>query len=809
MLRTMNFRTKLLGILAVPLIGLLAVTAFAVSDRLGEADSSARARDRIGVVASAEALAQQVRLEEGISGKEVATGDRSVANDQRASTDAAIAAFHHALSSAGGSSSNAYDVAVTRLETNLRALSTYRSSVDLGTDASFFLTGYENVLTNISNLVSTVADETSSPQLSRQTAALAALARAQDAIAGEWAVLQVSFTRGAMAITESSELKATVTDRERWLGVYEGLASSASLDEVRNQIASEDAQQAEAYERTALAAADDPTVPLDGDVNVWEKAMRGRLTGMSNAAVRQITSIDAQAVATHNAAVDALRRFLLVVGAVIAVSVGLALLVARAVTRPLRKLTLAAQTLADVQLPGLVAGLRSPGADDQSYLLATIRPIEIRSTDEIGVLASAFNSVQAVAVDVAAEQADLLRKGISDIFVNLARRNQVLIDRQIEFLDELEAAEHNPDQLDQLYRLDHLATRMRRNAESLLVLAGLESTRKRTRPVPLIDVVRAAIGEVEEYVRVDLAAFDDVEIMGNAAVDLGHLLAELLENATNFSPPTSRVEVYGVASDNGYVLTVVDEGIGMSEAQLEETNTLLSKPAPIGLALSRSLGFTVIGRLAARFGVGVRLMTSPAQGVSAVVNIPQQLLVTDEVESAPITDGDSSTEAFVAPPELRLVSDEPDASTDEDWELEWPDDDNADRVLPVALDNEDLAAPTLELALPQGAQFERGVASLLRGDDVLGPAGLIEPPLGPRPAATRPAATHSGLAKRLPNREAIDEDAYATDGGGSRLPITAGRRSPEEVRTMLARYRTGLQRGRTGDEPTGDDGETA
>ena len=286
-----------------------------------------------------------------------------------------------------------------------------------------------------------------------------------------------------------------------------------------------------------------------------------------------------------------------------------------------------------MQLPGLVSGLRSPGADDQSYLLATIRPIEVRSQDEIGQLAEAFNTVQAVAVDVAAEQADLLRKGIGDIFVNLARRNQVLIDRQIEFLDELEAAENDPDQLGQLYRLDHLATRMRRNAESLLVLAGIESTRKRTKPVPLVDVVRAAIGEVEDYVRVEIAEFEEVEITGNAAVDLGHLLAELLENATNFSPPTSRVEIHGAAKESGYVLTIVDEGIGMSEEQIADANALLAKPPPVGLALTRSLGFTVVGRLAARFGVGVRLTASPAGGVSAIVHVPRLLLVIDETET--------------------------------------------------------------------------------------------------------------------------------------------------------------------------------
>ena len=154
-------------------------------------------------------------------------------------------------------------------------------------------------------------------------------------------------------------------------------------------------------------------------------------------------------------------------------------------------------------------------------------------------------------VEVAEEQGALLRKGIGDIFINLARRNQTLLDRQIEFIDQLEANEEDPDQLDNLFKLDHLATRMRRNAESLLVLAGAEPPRRRGRPVALADVVRVAIGEVEDFARISLLALDDVTVGGNVAVDLAHLLSELMENATHFSPPDTTVEIVGHRSDDG------------------------------------------------------------------------------------------------------------------------------------------------------------------------------------------------------------------------------------------------------------------
>ena len=178
-------------------------------------------------------------------------------------------------------------------------------------------------------------------------------------------------------------------------------------------------------------------------------------------------------------------------------------------------------------------------------LSETLTPIDINSKDEIGQLADAFNSIQQVTVEVAEEQAALLRKGIGDIFINLARRNQTLLDRQIEFIDQLEANEEDPDQLDNLFKLDHLATRMRRNAESLLVLAGAEPPRRRGRPVALADVVRVAIGEVEDFARIQLLALDDATVGGNVAVDLAHLLSELMENATHFSPPDTTVEIVG------------------------------------------------------------------------------------------------------------------------------------------------------------------------------------------------------------------------------------------------------------------------
>ena len=193
-----------------------------------------------------------------------------------------------------------------------------------------------------------------------------------------------------------------------------------------------------------------------------------------------------------------------------------ALAAARSITRPLRELTEAADHLAEERLPQLVDALRHPVDDDEHYLSAAIEPIAVRSDDELGHLAQAFNAVQSVAVDVAAEQATLLKKGISDLYVNLARRNQALLDRQIQLLDQLEREEQDTEVLEHLYLLDHLATRMRRNAESLLILAGAESGPRRSKPVEVVDVVRAAVSEVEEYERVELGTLAAATLHGPA-----------------------------------------------------------------------------------------------------------------------------------------------------------------------------------------------------------------------------------------------------------------------------------------------------
>jgi K+-sensing histidine kinase KdpD len=243
--------------------------------------------------------------------------------------------------------------------------------------------------------------------------------------------------------------------------------------------------------------------------------------------------------------------------------------------------------------------------------------------------------VHSTAVRVAAEQA-ALRRSVADMFLSLGRRLQALVHRQLELLDELERTEADPQQLRSLFRLDHLATRMRRNAENLLVLSGAEPVRRWSEPVPLPRVIRAASAEIEDYNRVGVMPMADVRIVGHAVSDIVHLLAELIENAAAFSPPGTRVQVSGEPAAHGYLLEVEDQGIGMADEELELANEQLAKPTTIDLASAQRLGFYVVGRLAARHGVKVRLRRSWFGGVAALVLLPSALLGGPETEMEPV-----------------------------------------------------------------------------------------------------------------------------------------------------------------------------
>ncbi|MDJ0385458.1 nitrate- and nitrite sensing domain-containing protein [Streptomyces sp. G-G2] len=299
----------------------------------------------------------------------------------------------------------------------------------------------------------------------------------------------------------------------------------------------------------------------------------------------------------------------------------LAGMMARQMGRSMRRLRSAAFDVAEQRLPMLVDQLSrtDPGKVDTRVV-----PIPIDSLDEIGEVARAFDQVHREAVRLAAEQA-LLRGNVNAIFTNLSMRNQSLIEGQLTLITDLENNEADPDQLENLFRLDHLATRMRRNGENLLILAGEEPGRRWDQPVPLVDVLRAASSEVEQYERVELSGVSEAEIHGQAVTDLVHLLAELLENATTFSSPQTKVRVNATRLPDGRVMIEIhDKGIGLTAEDFADINHKLANPPTVDAAISQRMGLFVVGRLSDRHGIRVQLRPSGEQaGTTSLVMLPE------------------------------------------------------------------------------------------------------------------------------------------------------------------------------------------
>ncbi|MFG2789357.1 nitrate- and nitrite sensing domain-containing protein [Streptomyces sp. NPDC048419] len=324
---------------------------------------------------------------------------------------------------------------------------------------------------------------------------------------------------------------------------------------------------------------------------------------------------------------DNAKRDALITGAVVVVALLLAFIlagaVARQMSRSMRQLRNAAFGIAEQRLPMLVDQLSrtDPGRVD-----TRVAPIPINTRDEIGEVARAFDQVHREAVRLAAEQA-LLRGNINAIFTNLSRRNQSLIEGQLTLITDLENNEADPDQLENLFRLDHLATRMRRNGENLLVLAGEEPGRRWDQPVPLIDVVRAASSEVEQYERIELSGVPEAEIHGRAVTDLVHLLAELLENATTFSSPQTKVRVTATRLPDGRIMIEIhDKGIGLTAEDFADINHKLANPPTVDAAISQRMGLFVVGRLSDRHGIRVQLRPSGEQaGTTSLVMLPDAI----------------------------------------------------------------------------------------------------------------------------------------------------------------------------------------
>lgn len=778
MLRRLNVRTRLMAVIAVPLVLLLAVAvpeALQRLDRAAEADRATAATEDVALVAAAIDALQAERTLTAAHAGGAAAEVRGVLDAQRGRTDGAVQRAGPALQRLAGLDRSLVGV-IQQARVALADLGGVRDASD-GVEATAWVDGFTPVIGRLLDVEEATAIAVATLGFDGGLRGVVLLERLKDAASAQSAIVVAAAAGGSLDDAQAEVLRALRADEAAYRVAY----LSAAPPELR----ADRRAQLTAGAGTSVGLAVDE---LDGgspvvDLGVWLDRANERQEVIREAEDERA----AEALAAARRVATESRRsatgYLTLSGAALLLVLSLALAVARSITRPLRTLTVAADRLAKERLPALVDTLQHPVTrDDEHYLTATLEPIDVDSNDELARLAHAFNAVQSVAVEVAAEQSSLLKKGISDLYVNLARRNQALIERQIQLLDHLEAGEEDPDVLEHLYLLDHLATRMRRNAESLLVLAGAESGPRRSKPVTVVDVVRGALSEVEEYERVEVGMMPEAVIHGPAVSDVAHLVAELLENATHFSPPDTHVRVDGARTGGSYQLVITDEGVGMPAEQLEELNLVLSDPPVTGLALGRALGCLVAARLAARHGITVRLRPGAHEGVSAHVLLPRHLLAD---EPGPTPSPGPTREVPDPAPDLA-----PDLATDgaadgsPAWELEW-----ADALAPA---EQERAAPAraaslpaeMADALPTRQAFDAGLQALLDGERAGEPAPMVEPAVeSPTPP----------LRRRVP-------------GATAEAPITvpdagASRRDPDTVRAQLSRYRSGLLAGRVTESP--------
>lgn len=783
MLRRLNVRTRLIAVIAVPLALLLAVAvpeALQRRDRASDADRAAASSNEVAAVAAAVDALQGERTlsaaQRAGAGAEVVTALR----DQRTRTDTVVERADAALVRLAGL--DPFVAAATgEARDALALLERVRDDTDAADSIVPWVDPFEPILTELLDVQEAVGSAASELGVGNQLSLVALVARAKDATAAQAAQVAAAAAWGELRGDQVGILEDQRADEAAYRTAYlAGSPFDQRLD-----------RRAELGRGAATVAGRSVDQVIRGD------AVPSLTSWLDLGASRQVVFRDTESARAaealrlaqdiETAAIRSSTGYLVLAGGGLLLALALALAAARSITRPLRELTDAASHLAEERLPKLVDALRHPVEDDTD-LAAALQPMAVRSDDELGHLAHAFNAVQSVAVSVAAEQATLLKKGISDLFVNLARRNQALIDRQIQLLDQLEADEQDVEVLEHLYLLDHLATRMRRNAESLLILAGSESGPRRAKPIELVDVVRAALSEVEEYERVDLGTMAAATLQGPAVSDVAHLIAELLENATHFSPPDTLVRVDGAGTGSGYQIVITDTGVGMRQDKLDELNAVLSSPPVTGLALGRSLGCLVAARLAARHGITVRLRAGQDAGVVAYVLLPRHLLVeagTDALGSPLRSDTPLALPASHAwAPDRDPVSGLADSVPAADAVIELVD-------LPAAS-----APASLQDALPTRSTFDAGLKALLDGERE---PSLVEPPVptqveGVVRSDDQPTAT---LQRRVPG---ATTEAQPEPPDEPRL-----RRNPDEVRALLSRYRSGLHAGRVTEGPADEE----
>jgi signal transduction histidine kinase len=784
-LRPKSVRAKIVSVLMVPVVSLMALWAFAAVTTAQEVSGQLRAQrvDRtIRQPVTATVTALQAERRAAADYLAAPTAVRADELRQRVGdTDRAVAPLRldrtHTVADGTGLSAEVARRVRTFVDgvTALKSLRPRVAARAAGWDEAYddYSAAVENAFAVGGALAADPGDRVALD-----------LARSAELLAGEDALLSAGRLGRDIPAARQREFTGAVSAR-RLLLISSARdlhgAQRAAWDKLAR---SGPYQDLEALEDRAAAASPGSAAAGAVSATAWEQASAPVLTDLRDLASSAGSTGHADPV-THSVLTKSGAAVLLGLFAVLA-SLLISVRIGRGLVIELVDLRNTALELARRKLPHAMRRLR---AGEEIDIDAEV-PRGHHGSDEIGQVGEALGTVQRAALQAAVERAELL-SGVSGVFVNLARRSQVLVHRQLALLDTMERRTEDPSELEDLFRLDHLTTRMRRHAEGLIILSGAAPGRAWRRPVPLTNVVRAAVAEVEDYQRVEVRRLPQAAVVGSTVADLTHLIAELVENATQFSPPHTKVRVYGEQVGNGYALEVEDRGLGMGKEAMAEANRRIEQAQALDLFDSDRLGLFVVSRLAKRHSVKVSLRPSPYGGTTAVVLLPTALLElgVPEADAARTVTGKASGR-----PGVPGIPGAP----------------RADGELPMRI-----PAAQLDGAPPGPARngaFRRAPQAPGTATDTGADAARWTPP-EPEPAAP---ALHGGARAEAPAEPPPDDAAgelprrvrranlapqlLDPPPPDRREPQDAGRpgepgRSPDEARATMAAYRSGWLRG--------------
>ena len=822
--RSRPIRVFLISMFAVPLVSLLALWGFAASITVSNAISDHQYNASAAAIASGvRSLTVELPQERAqsylwlISGR--TTSNASLLATRKA-VDKGIPVVRAALRTEQGQLSATSRSAQNALFSQIGRLGKIRAAIDSGAmSPSAAFAAYNSIVDELYGFFDSAIQD--------RGASLAGISvgAADSGYATEMAGREAALVGGALAARGQmspavrQEFAASAANRHLLMNESLALMTPDLRAGFLTLQKSPAYRQFEAMESQILASPGPVTV----NPEAWQTASFGVLASLQNVETANGNMLTAKSASLSNR---------LVLEAVLAGGLGLAAVAAsvfmlvwfgRKVTRDLTGLNDSVREMASERLPRVVERLRR--GDDVDVDAESPAP-GTSSIAEISRIAESFGTVQAAAVSAAVDQARL-RKGVNQVFLNISMRNQSLLHRQLAMLDSMERRTSEPGALADLFRLDHLTTRMRRHAEGLIILSGAVPGRGWRDPVPVVDILRAAVAEVEDYVRVDVTSESDDLVAGSAVGDVIHLIAELVENAAAFSPPNTRIDVRAERVGTGLVAEVEDRGLGLSPDELDDINARLASPAEFDLAHSEQLGLFVVSRLAARHAIKVSLRRSVYGGTMAVVLMPFGVVVRQEEASlaAPLGDrpADSGPRGLTGRHRLPPAVAAGPGTGARNGEAEWP---MAPwETGPIALPSEPQAPPSpsslpASLSPPTAGTARTGGAARIGGAPARAPwetepgmpaaepASSMPPgsmSAGSIPAGSGSAGSHLGMPIRVP-QASLTPQLRARRGTDQQVPQAAedeapgfGARSPEATRNMLTMMQLGWRRGRVDD----------